>query len=107
MNPIIAVLPRILIGINAFYAYKLITWKLKKENIAIALGVAAGSFTNTIGVVGLIYLIYVDAYAQALSISQSVVTATLLALVIKGFLTATIAIIFSLPIIIAVRKIYL
>lgn len=107
MNPIIAVLPRIFIGINAYYVYKLIARKFKRENIAIALGVAAGSFTNTIGVVGLIYLIYVDAYAQALSISQSVATATLLALVIKGFLTATIAIIFSAPIIIAVRKIYL
>src|SRR5690554_151228 len=48
MNPIIAVLPRILIGINAYYIYKLMNRKLKKGNIAIAAGVAAGSFTNTI-----------------------------------------------------------
>lgn len=107
MNPVIAVLPRVLIGINAYYTYKLMTRKIKKRNVAIAVGVAAGSFTNTIGVVGLIYLLYLDAYAQVLSISTTVAATTLLVLVLKGFLTATIAIIFSVPVIIAVRKIYL
>ncbi|MFI5359717.1 MAG: ECF transporter S component [Halanaerobiales bacterium] len=106
LNPVVAVFPRVLIGINAYLAYRFLSKKIKKDNIAIAAAIATGSFTNTIGVVGLIYLIYVEAYAEAMNISVSVATTTLLALIAKGFLTATIAIIFSLPVILAVKKFY-
>ncbi len=54
MNPLISVVPRIFIGITPYYVAKLI----KNENMRIILGAAVGSMTNTILVLGMIWLIY-------------------------------------------------
>jgi len=48
-DPVIAILPRILIGVVAYYSYKL------TKNVGIA--AAAGTLTNTIGVLGLAVLL--------------------------------------------------
>lgn len=62
VNPIISVVPRIFIGIAAYYAYKGFKKLLgeKKEGISIFLGAVFGSLANTIGVLGMIYLVYAD-----------------------------------------------
>lgn len=102
MNPIVAVLPRILIGITPFISYKYI--KMKNTKIRISIAAAIGSFTNTIGVLGLIYLLYINQYANALHISLSVANKTLLILLLNGFTSATAAILITLPVVIAVNK---
>lgn len=103
MNPMVSVIPRILIGIVSYYVYKL--FKRKSEKLGIVIGIAAGSFTNTIGVLAMVYILYINAYANALHISYSTAVKTLLALVANGFLSAAMALVISVPIIMVVKKI--
>ncbi|PJI09319.1 MULTISPECIES: ECF transporter S component [Clostridium] len=103
MNPVVAVIPRILIGIVSYYVYKL--FKRKSEKFGIVIGIVAGSFTNTIGVLAMVYILYINAYANALHISYSTAVKTLLALVANGFLSAAMALVISVPIIMVVKKI--
>lgn len=103
MNPVVSVIPRILIGIVSYYVYKL--FKRKSEKLGIVIGIAAGSFTNTIGVLAMVYILYINAYANALHISYSTAVKTLLALVANGFLSAAMALVISVPIIMVVKKI--
>ncbi|MEY8000984.1 ECF transporter S component [Clostridium sp. Mt-5] len=69
MNPLVSVLPRILIGVGSYYVFKLI--RMKKEVLSIGIAAAIGSLINTIGVLGMIYIIYLGPYAKALNISLS------------------------------------
>ncbi|MCT4686471.1 ECF transporter S component [Vallitalea sp.] len=72
MNPLISVLPRILIGITTYYSYALIKYLLgktkKSESIAIGFGAVIGSFTNTIGVLGMIFIVYSDFIKEKLGV---------------------------------------
>ena len=58
LNPLVAVLPRIMIGITAYYTYKI------TKNSAVS--AAVGTLTNTVGVLSMIYLIYGAQFAEAL-----------------------------------------
>lgn len=73
LSTFICFVPRILVGVVPYFAYiglkKLI--KLKTVNFAIA-GVL-GAFTNTLLVMGSIFLLYKDSYAKALNIDPSAV----------------------------------
>lgn len=102
MDPVIAVIPRMLIGVTAYYGYKLIKTKSKKLNAAIA--AAIGSYTNTLGVLGLIYIFYIDSYANALHISHTAAVNTLLALAANGFISAGAAIVITVPVVLAVKS---
>ncbi|EYE88515.1 membrane protein [Fervidicella metallireducens AeB] len=67
LNPIVSVLPRVLIGITAYYAYKAIPGK--SHVIKSAFAAAIGTITNTAGVLGFIYLLYIQKFAAASNIS--------------------------------------
>lgn len=60
LNPIVAVVPRVLIGLTTGYAYIAMTKISKKELSPLAVGMAAsiGTLTNTVGVFAGIYLFY-------------------------------------------------
>ncbi|MEG7530203.1 MAG: ECF transporter S component [Hungatella sp.] len=66
---IISLLPRILIGIIAYYGYHWVMKALKKEkrkqSIAMMVAGVAGSLTNTFLVMNLIYLFFGSSYAEA------------------------------------------
>jgi len=66
MNPVVSVLPRILIGVVAYYVYTLIYKISKKVYVSGFVAGVIGSLTNTIGVMGLIYIIYAEKYMQAI-----------------------------------------
>lgn len=102
LNPIIAILPRMLIGVTSYYVYKLIC--KKSQSFGVIAGTIVGSFTNTLGVLGLIYILYINAYANALHISYKAAVNTLLALVLNGFISAGTAVIICVPIIVALKK---
>ena len=62
MNPLVSILPRMLIPITAYFAYKL-SCKIfdstkNNELISIGIAVVVGNLTNTFGVYFMIYLIY-------------------------------------------------
>ncbi len=77
---IVCFIPRILIGITAYYAF---TWMMKllkgkhktKETIALPIAAIVGSLTNTILVMGSIYLFFGEQYAKASEIAGSLILA--------------------------------
>ena len=75
-NPVVAILPRILIGITAYYSYaglrRLSQNHKQGEALSIAVGAAIGSLTNTVGVLGLLYLIYAQDIFAAMGQSGTV-----------------------------------
>lgn len=75
LNPLVSVVPRILIGLTSFYAYKLL--KIRFDALRIGIAAAVGTATNTIGVLGMIYLLYAAPYAQLKKIDVSKVGAVI------------------------------
>lgn len=67
-NPIIAILPRILIAIVSYYVYTILKEKSKNKSIPIVLASLLGSATNTIGVLSLAYIIYFEKFIEVLKL---------------------------------------
>ncbi len=86
LNPLVSVLPRILIGIAAHYAYSGINKLTKKKSLAIITSALAGTLTNTIGVLGMIYILYARQYVDAIigSSDTPVVVKNLFAFIFGG-----------------------
>ena len=62
MNPLVSVAPRILIGVTTYFSYKFI---LKfNYKLSLVVGVAVGSLTNTIGCLGMLYILYFKEVSQ-------------------------------------------
>jgi len=78
---IICFVPRILVGVVPYYVYKFIRKRAKNEYFPLLIGGVAGSLTNTILVMGLIYFIFRNAYAEATGISAGAVIAAILGVV--------------------------
>lgn len=77
-NPIIAVLPRVLIGLVSGTIYhQFLKKKTTSSFFRIALSAVAGSFTNTIFVLLFIYLFFGKEYAQAIDVDFSRLAAVL------------------------------
>lgn len=63
---VLCLLPRILIGVVAYYVYKAVMKMFKnKQNLALMCAGIAGSLTNTLLVMNFIYLFFGSQYAQA------------------------------------------
>jgi len=82
MNPLVSIVPRMLIGVVSWAVYegikRLIARKSKQEGKgrvkgAIASGAAAffGTMTNTVGVLGMVWVLYAEQYAAAAGIDPS------------------------------------
>lgn len=105
-NPIVALVPRILVGIVAFYVYNLLKNKLKNHKLSIGIAAIAATLINTIGVLGFTYIFYLNDYAQALNISPNIVGATLLGVGVgNGIPEALLSALITIPVIIGVLKI--
>ncbi|KZL92127.1 ECF transporter S component [Clostridium magnum] len=88
MNPLVSILPRILIGITTYYTYKMMKTNVKTINMVVA--AAVGSLTNTIGVLGMIFLLYLEPYAKVLHLSVSAAKKGILAVGITNGIPETI-----------------
>lgn len=87
---VIAFVPRILIGYVSGFIYELL--KNKHENMAVIISSIAGSMTNTILVMSLIYIFFKDAYASVMSIAvEAVVTFIISVIMTNGILEAVTA----------------
>ncbi|WP_434797810.1 ECF transporter S component [Terrisporobacter vanillatitrophus] len=62
INPLVSVLPRILIGIVAYYVYQGVYKTSKKVYASGFIAGIIGSLANTAGVLGMIYILYADKY---------------------------------------------
>ncbi|MGL5380620.1 ECF transporter S component [Clostridium sp.] len=104
-NPIVALLPRILIGIVAYYIYKILKNKFKNKNLAIGISAILASLTNTVGVLGLTYVLYLEQYAAAREISTEAVANTLLVLgASNGIPEAIVSALIAIPVITGLMK---
>ena len=102
INPLVSVLPRVLIGLVAYYVYQ-ITIKITKNSfISGWITGFIGSLVNTIGVLGMIYVLYGARYAQALEKSAASAKTLLLTLattsgipeaILGGFVVSAVAVI--------------
>lgn len=106
LNPIVAIIPRVLIGIVTYYVYTLLKNIFKNKSIVVGIAAVAGTLTNTIGVLGFTYLIYLDKYAAALNIPTSAVGGTLLGITVSnGLPEAILSGLITIPIIRIMQKI--
>lgn len=108
MNPLISVLPRALIGVGAYYVYALLKNLLGKlkagETIAVTAGAIVGSFINTIGVLGMIYVLYDDVIVEKFSMNaQKFVIAVATT---SGVGEAVVAAVTTLAVVLALKKVY-
>jgi uncharacterized membrane protein len=107
INPLVSVLPRVLIGIAAYYTYYF-TYRYffkKREYISVALGAATGTLTNTIGVLGMIYLIYVAEFAAARGISMEAAAAGIYAIaLVNGLPEIIVSMVICTPVIMMLKK---
>ncbi|EXJ22493.1 Substrate-specific component PanT of predicted pantothenate ECF transporter [Alkalibacterium sp. AK22] len=106
-NPMIALVPRMLIGLTTGWTYKL-SHKLlpNKDKIALASSSVVGSFTNTIFVLLFIYLLFGDAYAEAVGVDVSNLAGALAVIVgTNGVAEAVAAAIIAPLVTIPLRKI--
>lgn len=104
LNPLVSVVPRIFIGIISYYVYKAIP--TKKDSIKIGAAAALGTLTNTVGFLGMMYLLYAEPFAKANKISVDTVGKTIATI---GFTNGTpeiiVAVIITVAVTLAVKKV--
>ena len=64
LNPLVSILPRVLIGVVAYYVYQGIYKISKKVYVSGFMAGLIGSLANTAGVLGMIYVLYADQYME-------------------------------------------
>lgn len=107
MNPIVAIIPRVLIGIIAYYVYKFMIKKFNKASLAYGFAAAFGTFTNTIGVLGLTYILFANQYAALKDVSQDAVLGMLSTIVVtNGIPEAIVSVLIVIPVVTGLMKIY-
>lgn len=69
-NPIVAIVPRVLIGIVAHYVYKLLAEKLKlNQKFSLLTSASMASLTNTLGVLSLVYIFHGKKYVLQMGLN--------------------------------------
>ncbi|MBG0765154.1 MAG: ECF transporter S component [Tissierellales bacterium] len=104
IDPRLSILPRLFIGPLTFYAYTFFksVFKSKDNKISIFLGSITGSLVNTIGVLGMLYIIYASRVIEELGVT--IKTIVIGAISINIVIEMIAAGIICTPIIIAVNK---
>lgn len=95
-NPMISVVPRILVGLVAGFIIQLFR-KRNKESLGMIVGGVLGSLTNTILVLGFIALFYGNEYSTALGVSPTNLMRALAAIVATNGVAEAIAAGFLAP----------
>ena len=114
VNPLVSVLPRILIGLVSYYSYRLVfelfssnKEKVSKWRDSVSVGVSAalGTLTNTVGVLGMMYLLFADRIATAMGVAREAVGGVVLAIgLTNGIPEIIIAVLITVGVIRAVKK---
>lgn len=103
-NPLVSIMPRIFIGLVAYYGYKYCP--IKKESIKIALSAILSTLTNTVGLLGMMYLLYGDKVAIAFRQNPQTIGKYILILgITHGIPEILLAVFITIPIVLAIKKI--
>ncbi len=104
INPLVSVLPRVLVGILAYYGYRLLG--KKNSPFGIGLGAAIGSLTNTFGVLTMIYLLYGLQFASARGIDPSTAAKVIYGIALtNGVPEAVVAVLIATPVTLAIKRV--
>jgi len=114
LDPLVAILPRLLIGVTSYYAYIAIKNALTqsfghKVAAVSASGFAAviGTLTNTIGVLSMIYFRHVAEFAEALGIATETAGATIVGIgLTQGLPEMIVALLIVIPVVQGVSRLY-
>lgn len=101
---VVCFVPRILCGILPYFVYKLLKNRCG-DKLSCLFGGVVGSMTNTVLVMGMIYLFFAQSYAAAKEIAVDAVFGAILSVVAtNGIGEAIIAALLSSAVVIAVQK---
>lgn len=90
-NPLIAILPRVLVGLTAGYSYRALR-KIKRFDFSLlSIASVIGALTNTVLVLGLIFIVYRASYAHYLHVSYAHLLPVLVAIVVTNGIPEAIA----------------
>ena len=104
LNPLVSVLPRILIAVITYYTYKLLP--IGKEPLRASVAAVTGSLTNTIGVLGMLYILYAAEFAKVRGISEETVLGVVGGIAaMNGIPEAVISALITVPVVLAIRKV--
>lgn len=98
LNPLISVVPRMLVGLISALAFKFLKDKFSKR-LSYAITAGIGSLTNTVLVLSAIYFFASEVYANALGISETALLGALGTIVVTNGLIEVVASIIILPLI--------
>jgi uncharacterized membrane protein len=102
VNPIVSILPRVLIGLIAYYVYQLVMKLTKNVFISGWITGMVGSLVNTIGVLSMVYVLYGARFAEALGKNASAAKTLIFTIVttngipeaiVGGFVVSAVAVI--------------
>lgn len=103
-NPLVSVLPRVLIGVTSYYTYKYMFGK--NEVIKVGAGTVIGTLTNTVGVLTMINILYAAHAAKVLKATTATVTKVIYTIAMtNGIPEVIVAVIITIPVVIALKKV--
>lgn len=98
LNPLISVLPRLIVGLISAWCFSLLSNRMSNK-WGYAITAAVGTLTNTVLVLGGIYLFASEAYAEALGIFESLLLGALGTVVATNGVIEIIASVIILPLV--------
>lgn len=103
LNPLVSVLPRVLIALTTYGCYRMLAGK--SQTLQIGLAAVVGSLTNTVGVLTMLYLLYAVDFAVARGISPEAAAAVIYGIALtNGIPEAIISALIVVPVVLAVKK---
>ena len=72
-STLICFVPRILVGVVPYFVYRALSKKIKSRTVNLAITGVCGSLTNTILVMGGIFIFYREPYAEAIGVSATAI----------------------------------
>ena len=104
LNPLVSVVPRVLVGIMAYYGYRL--FSKRNTTLSVGLGAAVASLTNTFGVLTMIYVLYAAQYASAKGIDPGTTAKVIYGIALtNGVPEAIVAVLIVTPIVVAIKRV--
>ncbi len=101
VNPLVSILPRVIIPITTYFAYKLLRLKFKNQITSIV-PVFVGTFTNTLMVFAMLYIVYAKQILEKAGTSVKAIFITVLTT--NAAIECVATIIICVPIILALKK---
>lgn len=106
-NPVISVIPRILSGLVCAAAFSLFSKQIKRKSVSSAAAAILGCVTNTVFVMGGIYLIYGEKYSEQLGLSTislgGLTNYIIAAFGVNALVEICVAVIITIPVIKALK----